>query len=104
MTSTLIPVPELRAVLDEQRRFRLEQLAALSRPGTSDPARDQIHAALMIAACRALADIEAALHRIDTGRYGECVQCAEQIPVERLQVIPQAAMCAPCQRAADLDT
>lgn len=42
-------------------------------------------------------DIEAALSRIDTGRYGVCAGCGEDIPTARLRAFPTAKRCRPCQ-------
>ena len=38
--------------------------------------------------------IDAALARMDEGSYGECVDCGEAIPLERLEVLPFAIRCA----------
>ena len=45
----------------------------------------------------ALAEIEAALARMDDGSYGICTQCAAPIRVERLVAIPHARYCVACQ-------
>jgi DnaK suppressor protein len=45
-----------------------------------------------------LADIDAALKRIEEGRYGICTHRGEQIPVERLEARPWATLCIDCQR------
>jgi RNA polymerase-binding transcription factor len=45
-----------------------------------------------------LADIDAALKRIDDGTYGVCTNKGEQIPVERLEARPWATLCIDCQR------
>lgn len=44
-----------------------------------------------------LAEVEAALLRLDAGHYGECVDCGETIPEARLATQPAAPCCAPCQ-------
>lgn len=44
-----------------------------------------------------LRDIDAALARIDDGRYGGCADCGVDIPVERLRVQPTALRCIDCQ-------
>ena len=44
-----------------------------------------------------LASIKSALQRFDRGEFGICEECEEEIPVERLQAIPWAAYCVPCQ-------
>lgn len=43
-------------------------------------------------------EIDAALARIDTGRYGVCVNCGEPIPEERLAAVPYAVLCVSCKR------
>lgn len=45
-----------------------------------------------------LAEIDAALKRIDDGTYGICTNKGEQIPVERLEARPWATLCIDCQR------
>ncbi|WCK52443.1 TraR/DksA C4-type zinc finger protein [Aneurinibacillus sp. Ricciae_BoGa-3] len=52
-----------------------------------------------------LDDIEAALHRIEEGIYGKCLECGAQIPFERLQANPAAAYCIEHQEVHDrMDT
>lgn len=100
-------LPTLRATLEEQRSFRLEQLSELvrdgdfgrSRPGHADTdPRDQVAATLAVGAALALHDIEGALGRMDAGRYGDCERCGKEITAARLSVIPAAALCMSCQR------
>lgn len=43
-----------------------------------------------------LGRIAAALHRLDTGTYGECLECGEEIAPRRLAVDPAAALCITC--------
>ncbi len=42
--------------------------------------------------------IELARKKMDSGTYGECISCGYDIPFERLQAIPTAERCAPCQQ------
>ena len=42
-------------------------------------------------------DIERALARLDTGTYGRCIACGRAIPTARLDALPTARRCAPCQ-------
>ena len=44
-----------------------------------------------------LAQVELALKRLDAGTYGNCLDCHESIPLERLRVQPAAQRCAVCQ-------
>lgn len=43
-----------------------------------------------------LAQIDAALQRIEEGGFGKCEQCRARIPQPRLQAIPYAALCVEC--------
>ena len=46
---------------------------------------------------RELVAIEKALAKIDTGSFGVCEECDEDIPAKRLMVLPEARLCAKCQ-------
>jgi len=48
-----------------------------------------------------LAEVQAALRRLDDGSYGDCADCGEPIPLQRLRVQPAAARCAACQTARE---
>jgi RNA polymerase-binding protein DksA len=48
-----------------------------------------------------LAEIDAALKRIDDGSYGTCVVGGEQIPQERLEAMPWASLCIDHARAQE---
>ncbi|HUS05776.1 MAG TPA: TraR/DksA C4-type zinc finger protein [Bryobacteraceae bacterium] len=41
--------------------------------------------------------INEALQRIQDGDYGICLHCEQPIPARRLEVIPWAKFCVPCQ-------
>jgi DnaK suppressor protein len=45
-----------------------------------------------------LAQVEAALRRLDEGTFGNCTTCDRPIAPERLEAIPWAAHCIDCQR------
>jgi DnaK suppressor protein len=47
---------------------------------------------------RLLAEIDAALKRIDDGTYGICVNCGAQISPERVEAMPWATLCIDCKR------
>src|SRR5690242_3329558 len=48
-----------------------------------------------------LADIDSALQRIDDGTYGTCVNCSQEIPIQRLEAHPTASLCIDCKRRAE---
>jgi DnaK suppressor protein len=103
LPSLTASLPDLRARLEEQRRFRIEQLAALetarengaAHPDPADAHRE-ITDTLTVAARQALDDIETALRRMHAGQYGTCHRCGGAIPLEHLQALPQVRLCTPC--------
>ena len=48
-----------------------------------------------------MAQVEAALQRLDGGTYGDCADCGKPISLQRLRVQPAALRCAPCQAARE---
>ncbi len=48
-----------------------------------------------------LAEIDAALKRIDDGTYGTCTNCGKQIAEERLEAYPWASLCIDDARQAE---
>lgn len=108
------PGPEtlatLRESLLEQRAFRIEQLSqygVLDRAGRVREQRAsgqaEVRVRLMASARMVLADVEAALVRMDEGTYGACMRCARPVPVERLEIVPQARYCLRCQQAREAE-
>lgn len=41
--------------------------------------------------------INEALERIEAGGYGKCVHCGNPLPEKRLEAVPWARLCLPCQ-------
>jgi RNA polymerase-binding transcription factor DksA len=37
-----------------------------------------------------------AIKRIQDGKFGVCVLCKQNIPIERLERVPESPLCAPC--------
>ncbi len=95
----------LRRMLLRQRAFRRDQLERLahgvrrSRPSTE--ADQEVDRTLRAGARSALAEIELALARMRTGTYGRCLTCGTTLPLERLELVPHAALCMSCQQARD---
>ena len=48
-----------------------------------------------------IAEIDAALDRIAAGTYGRCTRCGATIPIDRLAVLPEAALCVGCAAARE---
>jgi RNA polymerase-binding transcription factor DksA len=96
------PLVPFAQALQEQRRFRIEQLRELDAAsvGESGPLAE-VTAALRLAAHTALTEVDAALARLAIGRYGTCLLCEQQIGPERLEIVPMAALCMACQRESE---
>jgi DnaK suppressor protein len=106
----------LRQILNHERNEALarvrdyrrdQEQEAVSPPGDEmDVARSlaevETHASLIEQVEERLKAIDFALDRLEQGRYGICARCGEQIPVERLKVLPFAGYCVDCQEARNL--
>jgi RNA polymerase-binding transcription factor DksA len=49
-----------------------------------------------------VAEIDAALGRVDAGTYGVCEACHQPIPEARLEAVPEATLCVRCKSGANL--
>ena len=99
---------ELRRQLTERRRVLLEtresqqgELRALQaedrqpeyEEGAQVKLADDVLTALSESARREVMQIDAALRRLDEGAYGECIECGQEIPIERLRALPFTLRC-----------
>jgi RNA polymerase-binding protein DksA len=60
----------------------------------------EIQSALLQRQNRQLAEIDAALGRLERGEYGFCQDCGAPIGLARLRTLPFASRCTPCARCA----
>jgi DnaK suppressor protein len=91
---------DLRASLSEDfavQTARLRELTELTAD-TGDPGEAHNQAALLAATRHSLEQITGALRRLADGTYGRCETCDTAIPVERLEALPHARLCVPCQQ------
>ena len=49
-----------------------------------------------------MAEIDAALARVEAGTYGVCEACGKAIAKARLEVVPEATLCVNCKTGAFL--
>jgi DnaK suppressor protein len=106
-TLTDVDLAAYRAVLEEQWRHQLADIVDLSRDtldGPGEPDDDGSHATdkllnsrLLAAARKQLEETEAALLRLEDGRFGTCESCGDPIRPERLEILPATAVCVACQ-------
>jgi RNA polymerase-binding transcription factor DksA len=57
---------------------------------------DEVLEGMGISGLEEMRAITAALERMDTGEYGNCVSCGERISEERLDVLPYTPFCKSC--------
>src|SRR5262245_35939510 len=81
-----------RQELQEHASDDSDQVASASR--TLD---DEVRAALVDRASRELVQVDAALDLLRERRYGLCRDCGDFIGLPRLQSLPFAQRCRPCQ-------
>ena len=48
-----------------------------------------------------LEQVNAALARLDAGKYGVCARCGKEIDARRLSALPYATLCLPCQEIVE---
>jgi DnaK suppressor protein len=65
-------------------------------PADTNTARD-LEFALNERETEELGAIDAALVRLHSGHYGQCVDCADAITPARLKATPEVSRCMPCQ-------
>ena len=82
--------------LQDERQFRLEQIADLEAETPVSERHERVNRLLYVSAEIALAEIDAALARMAEGCYRLCVRCGGQIDPQRLAVLPMAPLCMNC--------
>ena len=104
----------LRAHLEQARADLLAHLAtAVPRPEhtattgqgetehVASEVEQQVRALLDAGSAARLDELDDALHRLDHGTYGHCERCGRVIPTARLEALPEARLCVPCQAEED---
>ena len=105
------PADPRSTLLAERERLRREVGEAIQAPGqmtygsqaaaASQVFEQQRDLALRDRAIQHLAAVDAALARLDEGRFGTCLRCGREIAPARLEALPWAAHCIECQGALD---
>ena len=79
----------LRTVeLDQTAVGRLSRMDSMQSQGMAKGLRERETIALAL--------IQEALRRMDTGAYGLCTECGGEVPFERLLVFPESVTCTAC--------
>lgn len=97
-----------RAVLQEEIRSALQDVGKSNPKDLAGPVYDlkdeslaqmlhDVRLADMHRDIQEVLDIDAALQRMQAGRYGICTDCGRRIPLARLRAYPTAKRCRACQ-------
>ena len=79
---------ETKAIEPSVSLGRLTRMEALNDKGVNEHVLAQSK--------HKLERLKNALGRIDDGSYGVCIRCKKEIPLQRLQHVPEALICVPC--------
>jgi len=111
---------ELKRILEERRREILAQVqekmrdvraegGAADGKGVLDAAetseadiQDDIEFALIQMKSETLHRIEEALARLESGQFGDCFECGDEISERRLRALPFAVRCKDCEEAREV--
>ena len=78
------------------RDIRHEDMSADWSEQATERENDEVLQSLGNAADEELAMINTALQRIENGRYFICSECGDEIPPERLELLPYSPLCVSC--------
>jgi DnaK suppressor protein len=124
-TTTIDAVPkasritDLKTMLESRRRDVVqalhERIRAARTNGITDrdvlddaesselDVQDEIGFALIQLKMEMLKQIDAALRRVEEGRYGDCFECGAEIAHARLRALPFAVRCRDCEQSREAD-
>ena len=85
--------PEVAVELDQTRVGRLSRMDAMQQQAMSSGIRERLRLKKR--------RLEAALERVDMGRFGLCCACGNDVPPARLRADPGTPFCADCQSEID---
>lgn len=119
VTRSLTRYQELKGTLEHRRRdiesvVREQLHAAREERAAADHVRafddgevsdadvqQDLEFALVQMKLETLRQIDDALARLETGRYGRCAECGEEIAAARLKALPFAVRCLDCEEARE---
>ena len=82
--------------VDVDRLHRAEPLSADFAEQASQTSNDEVRGAIGDALRTEIADIDTAIERLASGRYGVCAGCGQAIDRTRLELVPYTQRCAAC--------
>lgn len=91
-------IETIRQRLRKHREYLQRKLGVTWPDDSGESGSLQTHNDLMdVVTLREFRTTEDALQRIREGSYGFCTRCCGEIAAERLELIPFASVCIPCQ-------
>lgn len=79
--------------LDQNKVGRLSRMDAMQQQAMQQAGQDAIK--------KRLVDVSHALQALESGDYGYCERCGNEISEERLRVRPEARFCVSCQQVQE---
>jgi RNA polymerase-binding transcription factor DksA len=67
----------------------------------SDRAGHEAEAGVLSVLVHSAGQVDRALELLQGGLYGRCEDCGQEIPAERLEILPEATRCLACQMRFD---
>lgn len=80
--------PSQESITPDKGIGRLTRMEAIQAQSMSEEGRRRRK--------KRLVAVRGALERIETGTYGQCVRCGEEIAEGRLEFMPESALCVTC--------
>ena len=92
---------QIALAADMQNEEDKLQQQSEENPDLSDLADKRLHQEIVVSRLslmnQRLTQVQAALKRLDEGKYGICARCSNEINPERLKTIPYTTLCVSCQ-------
>jgi DnaK suppressor protein len=79
---------ETQAIEPSVSLGRLTRMEAICEKGVNEYVHTQNR--------KSLEKLKNALQRIERGSYGTCIRCGGEIPIGRLNLVPETLVCVPC--------
>ena len=79
---------QIRQLLEDRKQQLSDDVQGLAR---------DVERAVVQMKTETVARIDSAIRRLDQGRQGDCIECGEPIPAERLAAMPLALRCGDCE-------
>ena len=93
---------ELRAEKTPLPRNDEDYFGGTESDSIDESAQDEIEISLVQSKTDTLHKVEDALRRLETGEYGNCRECREEIWERRLRALPFAVRCKDCEERREV--